>query len=59
MDTSYTWTPSGAGATPPELVARGPLLEQARVLLGRVKQKRAENGLVLTGLRGVGMTKVG
>ena len=46
----------GAGAPPPELVGRGPLLEQARILLGRVKQKRAEKSLLLTGLRGVGKT---
>ena len=46
----------GAGAPPPELVGRAPLLEQARILLGRVKQKRAEKSLLLTGLRGVGKT---
>jgi len=32
------------------------LLELARILLGRVKQKRAEKSLLLTGLRGVGKT---
>ena len=46
----------GAGSPPPELVGRGPLLEQARVLLGRVKQRRPEKSLLLTGLRGVGKT---
>lgn len=46
----------GAGAPPPELVGRDPLLEQARILLGRVKQKRPEKSLLLTGLRGVGKT---
>lgn len=46
----------GAGSPPPELVGRGPLLEQARILLGRVKQKRPEKSLLLTGLRGVGKT---
>lgn len=46
----------GAGAPPPELVGRDPLLEQARILLGRVKQKRSEKSLLLTGLRGVGKT---
>lgn len=46
----------GAGAPPPELVGRAPLLEQARILLGRVKQKRSEKSLLLTGLRGVGKT---
>lgn len=46
----------GAGAPPPELVGRDPLLEQARILLGRVRQKRPEKSLLLTGLRGVGKT---
>ena len=46
----------GAGAPPPELVGRDSLLEQARILLGRVKQKRPEKSLLLTGLRGVGKT---
>jgi len=46
----------GAGAPPPELVGRDPILEQARVLLGRVKQGRAEKSMLLTGLRGVGKT---
>jgi hypothetical protein len=46
----------GAGAPPPELVGRDPLLEQARILLGRVKQRRPEKSLLLTGLRGVGKT---
>ena len=46
----------GAGAPPPELVGRDPLLEQARILLGRVKHKRPEKSLLLTGLRGVGKT---
>jgi hypothetical protein len=46
----------GAGAPPPELVGRDRLLEQARILLGRVKQKRPEKSLLLTGLRGVGKT---
>jgi energy-coupling factor transporter ATP-binding protein EcfA2 len=46
----------GAGSPPPELVGRDPVLEQARVLLGRVKQKKAEKSLLLTGLRGVGKT---
>ena len=46
----------GAGSPPPELVGRDPILEQARVLLGRIKQKRAEKSLLLTGLRGVGKT---
>lgn len=46
----------GAGSPPPELVGREPILEQARILLGRVKLKRPEKSLLLTGLRGVGKT---
>lgn len=46
----------GAGAPPPELVGRDPLLEEARILLGRIKQGRPEKSLLLTGLRGVGKT---
>jgi hypothetical protein len=46
----------GAGSPPPELVGRDPILEQARVLLGRVKAKRSEKSMLLTGLRGVGKT---
>lgn len=46
----------GAGAPPPELVGREDVLEQARILLGRVQQKRPEKSMILTGLRGVGKT---
>ncbi len=46
----------GAGAPPRELVGRDPVLEDARVLLGRIKRKRPEKSLLLTGLRGVGKT---
>ena len=46
----------GAGSPPPELVGRDPVLEHARVLLGRVKAGRPEKSLLLTGLRGVGKT---
>lgn len=46
----------GAGSPPPELVGRDPVLEQARILLGRVRQKRSEKSMLLTGLRGVGKT---
>ncbi|MFZ4396950.1 MAG: ATP-binding protein [Kiritimatiellia bacterium] len=46
----------GAGSPPPELAGRDGVLEDARVLLGRVKQKRPEKSLLLTGLRGVGKT---
>lgn len=46
----------GAGAPPPELAGRGEVIEQTRILLGRVKQKRPEKSILLTGLRGVGKT---
>lgn len=46
----------GAGAFPPELVGRDDVLDQARILLGRVKRGRAEKNILLTGLRGVGKT---
>jgi len=41
----------GAGSPPPELVGRDPILEQARILLGRIKTKRSEKSMLLTGLR--------
>lgn len=46
----------GAGSPPPELVGRDPILEQARILLGRIRIKRPERSMLLTGLRGVGKT---
>src|SRR5208282_3852216 len=46
----------GAGSPPPELVGRDPILEQARILLGRIKANRPEKSMLLTGLRGVGKT---
>ena len=48
----------GAGSPPPELAGRDSVLEQARVLLGRVLVKRPEKSMLLTGLRGVGKTVV-
>jgi hypothetical protein len=46
----------GAGSPPPKLVGRETVLEQARILLGRIQQKRSEKSMLLTGLRGVGKT---
>jgi hypothetical protein len=46
----------GAGSPPPELVGRDPIIEQARILLGRVRLRRSEKSMLLTGLRGVGKT---
>ncbi len=46
----------GAGSPPSELVGRDPIISQAKILLGRVKNKRPEKSMLLTGLRGVGKT---
>jgi len=46
----------GAGSPPPELAGRAPLLDQARITLGRVKAGRSERSFLLVGLRGVGKT---
>lgn len=46
----------GAGSPPPELAGRDAILEQAQVLFGRIRAKRPEKSLLLTGLRGVGKT---
>lgn len=46
----------GAGSPPPELVGRDDILEQTRILLGRVRSGRSEKSILLTGLRGVGKT---
>jgi AAA ATPase domain len=46
----------GAGNPPPELAGRGALLQDATVALDRIKIKNAAQGLILTGLRGVGKT---
>lgn len=35
---------------------RDPILEEAAILLGRIKRKRPEKSMLLTGLRGVGKT---
>lgn len=46
----------GAGTRPPELAGRDGLLEQVRVALERVRQRRPAKGLLMVGLRGVGKT---
>jgi hypothetical protein len=56
MDTLQNPFSPGAGSPPPELAGRGPLLEQARITLGRVKAGRPERSFLLVGLRGVGKT---
>lgn len=46
----------GAGAFPPELAGRDSILEDSRVLFGRIKIGRPEKSIIMTGLRGVGKT---
>jgi len=46
----------GAGNPPPELAGRDDLLKQAEITLGRIKNGRYEQSLLLVGLRGVGKT---
>lgn len=46
----------GAGTPPPELVGRDAVLEQADVILERIKRGRSERSLLFVGLRGVGKT---
>ena len=46
----------GAGALPPELAGREEIIEDGRVLAGRMLRGRYEQGLMLIGLRGVGKT---
>jgi hypothetical protein len=46
----------GAGAPPPELVGRGQILDQAKILFGRSIAGRSEKSIMMTGLRGVGKT---
>lgn len=46
----------GAGNQPPELAGRGELLRQVEILLARIKAGRAEQSMLMVGLRGVGKT---
>ena len=46
----------GAGTQPPELAGRDQILENARVVLGRIKAGRSAKSQMLLGLRGVGKT---
>lgn len=48
----------GTGSPPPELIGRSEVLEDARVLIGRLKAGRSVQSLLLNGLRGVGKTVV-
>lgn len=48
----------GAGTPPPELAGRDAIFEEARILLARVRARRAVQSFIMTGLRGVGKTVV-
>ena len=48
----------GAGTPPPELAGRVELLEEARIMIGRALHGRSTQGVLLTGLRGVGKTVI-
>ena len=56
MDKAKNPFSPGAGNSPPELAGRSLILEDARVTLERVKNGRAEQSMMLVGLRGVGKT---
>ena len=46
----------GAGASPPELIGRERLLQQADITIGRIKAGRPAKSFIAVGLRGVGKT---
>lgn len=46
----------GAGDPPYELAGRAGVMEEARILPGRIIKKKPEKSRLLTGLRGVGKT---
>lgn len=48
----------GAGTPPPELAGRGELLEEAREMIGRALNGRSTQGMLMTGLRGVGKSVI-
>ncbi len=56
MNPIYNPFSPGAGAPPPELVGREAILTEADILLGRIKNRRPVQSMMLTGLRGVGKT---
>jgi len=55
MPSPNPFTP-GAGSVPPALVGREPVTETFVTLLDRVRSSRPHQGILLTGLRGVGKT---
>ena len=53
QDNPYT---PNAGARPPALVGRADQLQSFEILLERLRRGRAEQSMIVTGLRGVGKT---
>lgn len=56
MNTAHNPFAPGAGTQPPELTGREKNLGRAQDILSRIRNRKYERGLVLTGLRGVGKT---
>lgn len=56
MDPASNPFAPGAGAPPPELAGRDELLETVRIILERVRARRAAKSVLMIGLRGVGKT---
>jgi AAA+ ATPase superfamily predicted ATPase len=56
MDPLHNPFSPGAGSPPPELAGRDAILERAKIVLARVKQRHSEKGFLFIGLRGVGKT---
>lgn len=56
MDRLFNPFQPGAGTEPPELTGRDSILENADMSMKRLLRGRAEQGMLLTGLRGVGKT---
>ncbi len=56
MDASKNPFSPGAGTQPPELTGRSAILDRAKVILDRVRQRRSARSYLLVGLRGVGKT---
>lgn len=46
----------GAGAPPPELAGRDPIIERAAIMLDRIRAGRSARSFIYYGLRGVGKT---
>ncbi len=56
MDPARNPYAPGAGVKPPALTGRDQTIQDARIALGRIGNKRPARGIILYGLRGVGKT---